>query len=178
MVHGAARLGGDLFLACPAHFRGRFNEPFPVSPVFVVVDDGDDDDDNSSVVGCLIAHLSVCLSPIPLTAVVVGAPQMTSQPVCSIFFCSPLLSGTWQTPACPFPDVVFPSLFGMPCVRNTKSMLYWEFYLHLVPRSYFDHRRRLSVFCDLILRIDISGLKKDLFVSDLTLWPAPVYFHT
>ena len=29
---------------------------------------------------------------------VAGAPQMTSQPVASIFFCSPLPCGTWQTP--------------------------------------------------------------------------------
>ena len=34
----------------------------------------------------------------PLTAGVVGAPQMTSQPISSIFLCSPLPSGTWQTP--------------------------------------------------------------------------------
>ena len=39
----------------------------------------------------------------PLTARVVGAPQMTSQPVSSIFPCSLLPSGTW----CPFPEVVF-----------------------------------------------------------------------
>ena len=33
----------------------------------------------------------------PLTARVVGAPQMISQPVSYIFPCSPLLSGTWRT---------------------------------------------------------------------------------
>ena len=33
-----------------------------------------------------------------LTARVVGAPQMISQPVSSIFFCSPLPSGIWRTP--------------------------------------------------------------------------------
>ena len=33
----------------------------------------------------------------PLTARVVGAPQMISQPVSSIFPCSPLPSGTWRT---------------------------------------------------------------------------------
>ena len=31
----------------------------------------------------------------PLTARVVGAPQIISQPVFSIFPCSPLPSGTW-----------------------------------------------------------------------------------
>ena len=34
----------------------------------------------------------------PLTAGVVGAPQMTSRPVSSIFLCSPLPSGTWRIP--------------------------------------------------------------------------------
>ena len=34
----------------------------------------------------------------PLTARVVGAPQMISQPISSIFPCSPLPFGTWRTP--------------------------------------------------------------------------------
>ena len=34
----------------------------------------------------------------PFTVIVVGAPQMTSRPVSSIFLCSPLPSGTWQIP--------------------------------------------------------------------------------
>ena len=34
----------------------------------------------------------------PLTARVVGALQMISQPISSIFRCSPLPSGTWRTP--------------------------------------------------------------------------------
>ena len=34
----------------------------------------------------------------PLTARVVRAPQMISQPVSSFFPCSPLPSGTWRTP--------------------------------------------------------------------------------
>ena len=47
----------------------------------------------------------------PLTTRVVGAPQRISQPVSSIFPCSPLPSGTWRTQACPsFRDVVFPPL--------------------------------------------------------------------
>ena len=39
----------------------------------------------------------------PLTAGVVRAPQMISQPVSSIFPCSPLPSGTWRTPGLSFP---------------------------------------------------------------------------
>ena len=46
----------------------------------------------------------------PLTARVVGAPQMISQQVSSILPCSPLPSRTWRTPACPLLDVVFPPL--------------------------------------------------------------------
>ena len=46
----------------------------------------------------------------PLTVRVVGAPQTILQPVFSIFPCSPLPSGTCQTPACPYPDVMFPPL--------------------------------------------------------------------
>ena len=39
----------------------------------------------------------------PLTTRVVEAPQMISQPVSSIFPCSPLLSGTWRTPGLSIP---------------------------------------------------------------------------
>ena len=39
----------------------------------------------------------------PLTARVVGAPVMISQPVSSIFPCSPLPSGTWRTPGLSIP---------------------------------------------------------------------------
>ena len=50
----------------------------------------------------------------PLTARVVGAPQMISQPVSSISPCSPLHS-TGELQACPFPGVVFPPL-PLPCL--------------------------------------------------------------
>ena len=39
----------------------------------------------------------------PLTARVVGAPLMISQPVSSIFLCSPLPSGTWRSPGLSIP---------------------------------------------------------------------------
>ena len=38
-----------------------------------------------------------------LTDRVVGAPQMTSQPVSSIFVWSPLPSGTWRSPGLSIP---------------------------------------------------------------------------
>ena len=45
----------------------------------------------------------------PLTAKVVGAPQMISQPVFSIFLCSPLPTGTWWTPGLSIPWCCFPT---------------------------------------------------------------------
>ena len=44
----------------------------------------------------------------PLTARVVGAPQMISQPVSSIFPVLHCHLGLGELQACPFPDVVFP----------------------------------------------------------------------
>ena len=44
-----------------------------------------------------------------LTMRVVGAPQMISQPVSSIFPCSPLPSGTWQTPGLSIPRCCLPT---------------------------------------------------------------------
>ena len=45
----------------------------------------------------------------PLTARVVQAPQMISQPVSSIFPCSLLPSGTWQTPGLSIPWCCLPT---------------------------------------------------------------------
>ena len=53
---------------------------------------------------CFSPHLIIY----PLTARVVGAPQMISQPVFSIFPWSPLPLGPAELQACPFPDFVFP----------------------------------------------------------------------
>ena len=39
----------------------------------------------------------------PFTTGVVGAPQMTSQPLSSIFLCFSLPSGTWRTPGLSIP---------------------------------------------------------------------------
>ena len=48
-------------------------------------------------------HFTLYLS---LNHRVIGAPQTTSQPVSSVFLCSPLPSRIWQTPGCPFPDAL------------------------------------------------------------------------
>ena len=51
----------------------------------------------------------------PFTMTVVGAPQMISQPVSSIFLCSPLPFGTWQTPGLSMPWCCFP-IFSSVCL--------------------------------------------------------------
>ena len=55
----------------------------------------------------------------PLTAGVLWIPQMTSQPVSSIFLCSPLRSGTWRTPG---PSIPW-------CCLPTSSSVYLVFFL-------------------------------------------------
>ena len=56
----------------------------------------------------------------PLATGVVGAPQMTSQPVPSIFLCSPLPSRTWRILGVSFPWFCFWELhlffFRLPCL--------------------------------------------------------------
>ena len=49
----------------------------------------------------------------PLIARVVGAPQMISQPVPSIFPCSPQPSGTWRTPGLSIPWCCLPTSFSV-----------------------------------------------------------------
>ena len=49
-----------------------------------------------------------------LTARVVGAPQMISQPVSSILPCSPLPSGTWRTPGLVFQALPLSALSSFP----------------------------------------------------------------
>ena len=52
----------------------------------------------------------------PLTARVIGAPQMISQPVSSSFPCSPLPSGTWWIPGLCIPWCCLPTTFlNLPC---------------------------------------------------------------
>ena len=51
--------------------------------------------------------------PPPLTMRIIGAPQITSQPVLSIFLCSQLPSGTWRTPGLSIPKYCFPTSFSV-----------------------------------------------------------------
>ena len=64
----------------------------------------------------------------PLTARVVGAPQMTSQPVPSVFLCSPPPAGTWRTPGLSI---------SWCCLRTSSSVCLFFFPLSLCPASCF-----------------------------------------
>ena len=70
----------------------------------------------------LCSDIIIIIIIYPLTARVVGAPQMISQPVFSIFPCSPLPSGTCRTPG-----------LSIPCLP-TSSCPFWlssHLFLHL-----------------------------------------------
>ena len=58
----------------------------------------------------------------PLTAMVFGALQIISQPVSSIFLCSPLPSGTWQTPGLFIPWCYLPTSSSICLVIFTLSV--------------------------------------------------------
>ena len=58
----------------------------------------------------------------PLTAGAIGTPQMTSQPVSSIFLFSPLPSGTWWTPGLSTPRYCLPTSFSVCLVFFPLSL--------------------------------------------------------
>ena len=64
----------------------------------------------------------------PLTARVVGAPQMILQPVFSIFPCFPLPSGTWRTPSLSIPWC---------CLSTSSSVCLVFFHLSLCLARWF-----------------------------------------
>ena len=59
----------------------------------------------------------------PLTARVVGAPQMTLQPVFSIFPCSPLPSGTCRTPGLSIPWCCLPTSSFVRLLLKKKLLI-------------------------------------------------------
>ena len=58
----------------------------------------------------LIFFAVIIITIYPLTARVIGALQMTSQPVFSIFYVLHCPLGLGELQICPLPDVVFPPL--------------------------------------------------------------------
>ena len=74
---------------------------------------------------CELVHLWTCLIIIiiyPLTARVVGAPQMTSQPVSSIFPCSLLPSGNWRISGLSIPWCCLPASYSFCLVFFPLSL--------------------------------------------------------
>ena len=59
----------------------------------------------------------------PLTARVIGAPQMTPQPVSSIFSVLHHLLGLGKLQACPFHDVFPPLFFCLPCLLHQQMKM-------------------------------------------------------
>ena len=60
----------------------------------------------------------------PLTARVLGAPQMILQPVSSNFPCSPLTSGTWRTPGLSVPWCCLP-------ISSSVCLVFFPFHWNL-----------------------------------------------
>ena len=60
---------------------------------------------------CACSCVSSFTFTYPSTARIVGTSQMPSQPVSSIFPCSPLPSGTWRTPGLSIPWCCLPTPF-------------------------------------------------------------------
>ena len=61
----------------------------------------------------IIVYIVVITIIYPFTVRILGAPQMTSQPISSIFPCSPLPSGTWRTPGLCIPWCCLPTSFSV-----------------------------------------------------------------
>ena len=93
-----------------------------------------------------VSHIIIIIIIInPLTARVVGAPQMILQPVFSIFPCSPLTSGTCRTPGlsitwCCLPTSYFVRLVFFPL---SLCLARW-FWPDLMNGSHSKHRKKIG----------------------------------
>ena len=81
---------------------------------------------SASITCCINLHWSTSYDTFtftyPLTAGAIGTPQMTSQPVSSIFLFSPLPSGTWWTPGLSTPRYCLPTSFSVCLVFFPLSL--------------------------------------------------------
>ena len=78
---------------------------------------------NGRAFATVIIIIIIIIISNPLTARVVGAPQMISQPVSSIFPCSPLPSGTCRTPGLSVPGCCLPT-FSSVCLVFFPLLLF------------------------------------------------------
>ena len=81
----------------------------------------------------------------PLTARVVGAPQMVSQPVSSIFLCSSLPSGTWQTPGLSIPWWCLPTSSSVYLVLFPLSLCLARWFSPDLMNGKHDHTTAICV---------------------------------
>ena len=80
----------------------------------------------------------------PLIATVVGAPQMISQSVSSIFPCSPLPSGTWRTPGLSIPWCCLPTSSSVCLVFFPLSLYLARWFWPDLMNGRHDHTLQFS----------------------------------
>ena len=89
-------------------------------------------------------HLIIIINP--LTARVVGAPQMILQPVFSIFPCSPLPSGTCRTPGLSIPWCCLPTSSFFRRVFFPLSLCLTRWFWPDLMNGKHDHTTAVCVF--------------------------------
>ena len=136
---GSAHGGSSSCSDCGCAFRDELHaSPFPwVHSVHVL----------------LVNHLYVLPDHItfifiiiyPLTARVAGAPQMISQTVSSIFLCSPLPSGSWQTPGLSTPWCCLPTSSSVCLVFVPLSVCLARWFCPDLRNGRHDHTTAVCV---------------------------------
>ena len=93
-----------------------------------------------------VTHSNIIIIIIyPLTMRVVGAPQMISQPVSSIFPCSPLPSWTWQTPGLSIPWCCLPTSSYVSLVFFPLSLCFARWFWPDLMNRRHDHTTAVCV---------------------------------
>ena len=135
----------------PQYVRGPYkHSSFIINVVLVKVTETH----SSKTMLCLKIMLNVFLYPLTdsnlsliysLTPRVVGAPQMISQPVSSIFTCSPLPSGTWQTTGLSIPWCCLPTSSSVCLVFFPLSLCLARWYWPDLMNRRHDHTTAVCV---------------------------------
>ena len=94
----------------------------------------------------------------PLTARVVGAPQMISQPVSSIVPCSPLPSGTWRTPGLSSPWCCLPTSSSVCLVFFPLSLCLARWFWPDLMNGKHDHTTALLSLFTMVRRSSCSPI--------------------
>ena len=123
----------------------------------------------------------------PLTARVVGAPQIILQPIFSIFPCSPLPSGTWRTPGLSIPWCCLPTSSSVGLVFFPLSLCparwFWSDLMNgkhdctLQFASFYD-RQKVFVWSNCLLDLGTDILVGNMvFVWDVYYLAVAPHFH-